>query len=196
LPKVYSRKKTQYSTKLTDPAYNCEFRHTVHTGKAIVQVAKERLADVIVVGKHFGSKPGEGHTVNHVLENAPCDVWIVRLPEPTQEEQAARASALALVIEAEEQERLRRVMEDYGVTAKEQEAAEREASRKDLETAIALEEEERLRRVEMLRENESAVKWTAEPFTAVKAQAEMDRRSMEAEKVGLFSNGDFAQGSA
>lgn len=68
--------------------------------------------------------------------------------------------ALSQVIAAEEQERLRRIMEDYGPG----EAADPDQSKKDLEGAIAMEEEERLRRVEMLQHSDTSLKWTAEPF--------------------------------
>jgi hypothetical protein len=178
-------------------AYTCEFRHSDNPGHEIAKVAHDRLADVIVVGKHFGSLPGEGRTTTHILNHAKCDVWIVRLPEPTHEEEEARQSALATVIEAEEQERLRRVIEAYGEpeTASKEEA-KKEQNKKDLESAIALEEEERMRRIEALSLSPSSVAWTAEPFSSDRARVELYRRSAEAESAGLFANADFNGGSA
>jgi CIC family chloride channel protein len=50
---------------------------------AIVDEAVERGVDVIVMGKSYGEVFGEfevGRIVEYVLKNAPCEVWVRRLP--------------------------------------------------------------------------------------------------------------------
>lgn len=59
-------------------------------GAAIVDEATERDADLLVVGlpyrKRFGGEFAIGRTIPYILQNAPCQVWVVREPmseEPT-----------------------------------------------------------------------------------------------------------------
>jgi nucleotide-binding universal stress UspA family protein len=58
-------------------------------GAAIVDEASERGADLIVLGlpyrKRFGGDFDMGRTVPYVLKNAPCAVWVVRQPIPSEE---------------------------------------------------------------------------------------------------------------
>jgi nucleotide-binding universal stress UspA family protein len=58
-------------------------------GAAIVDEAAERGADVIVLGlpyrMRFGGAFDMSRTVPYVLKNAPCAVWVVRQPIPTEE---------------------------------------------------------------------------------------------------------------
>jgi nucleotide-binding universal stress UspA family protein len=57
-------------------------------GAAIVDEATERGADLLVVGlpyrKRFGGEFAIGRTIPYILQNAPCQVWVVR--EPMSEE--------------------------------------------------------------------------------------------------------------
>jgi nucleotide-binding universal stress UspA family protein len=57
-------------------------------GAAIVDEATERNADLLVVGlpyrKRFGGEFEIGRTIPYILQNAPCQVWVVR--EPMSEE--------------------------------------------------------------------------------------------------------------
>ena len=57
-------------------------------GAAIVDEATERDADLLVVGlpyrKRFGGEFAIGRTIPYILQNAPCQVWVVR--EPMSEE--------------------------------------------------------------------------------------------------------------
>jgi nucleotide-binding universal stress UspA family protein len=58
-------------------------------GAAIVDEAAERGADVIVLGlpyrMRFGGAFEMSRTVPYVLKNAPCAVWVVRQPIPSEE---------------------------------------------------------------------------------------------------------------
>ncbi len=58
-------------------------------GAAIVDEAAERAADLIVLGlpyrKRFGGDFDMSRTVPYVLKNAPCAVWVVRQPIPSEE---------------------------------------------------------------------------------------------------------------
>lgn len=50
-------------------------------GQAIVEEARERSIDTIVMGVEYKGLTGEfqvGRTANYVLRNAHCEVWIVR----------------------------------------------------------------------------------------------------------------------
>ena len=57
-------------------------------GAAIVDEATERNADLLVLGlpyrKRFGGEFAIGLTIPYILQNAPCQVWVVR--EPMSEE--------------------------------------------------------------------------------------------------------------
>ena len=56
-------------------------------GAALVDEATEREADLLVVGlpyrKRFGGDFAIGRTIPYVLKHAPCEVWVVREPIPT-----------------------------------------------------------------------------------------------------------------
>jgi nucleotide-binding universal stress UspA family protein len=58
-------------------------------GAAIVDEAAERGADVIILGlpyrMRFGGAFDMSRTVPYVLKNAPCAVWVVRQPIPSEE---------------------------------------------------------------------------------------------------------------
>lgn len=55
---------------------------------AIVDEAVEREADLLIVGlpyrKRFGGDFAIGRVVPYVLKNAPCAVWVARLPMPEE----------------------------------------------------------------------------------------------------------------
>ncbi len=57
-------------------------------GAALVDEATEREADLLVVGlpyrKRFGGDFAIGRTIPYVLKHAPCEVWVVREPIPTE----------------------------------------------------------------------------------------------------------------
>jgi nucleotide-binding universal stress UspA family protein len=57
-------------------------------GAALVDEATEREADLLVVGlpyrKRFGGDFAIGHTIPYVLKHAPCEVWVVREPIPSE----------------------------------------------------------------------------------------------------------------
>jgi nucleotide-binding universal stress UspA family protein len=65
-------------------------------GAALVDEATEREADLLLVGlpyrKRFGGDFAMGRTIPYVLKHAPCEVWVVREPIPT-EPTAATAAA-------------------------------------------------------------------------------------------------------
>jgi nucleotide-binding universal stress UspA family protein len=58
-------------------------------GAAIVVVASEREADLLVAGlpykKRFGGDFAIGRTIPYVLKNAPCAVWVVREQIPEEQ---------------------------------------------------------------------------------------------------------------
>ena len=57
-------------------------------GAALVDEATEREADLLVVGlpyrKRFGGVFAIGRTIPYVLKHAPCEVWVVREPIPSE----------------------------------------------------------------------------------------------------------------
>jgi nucleotide-binding universal stress UspA family protein len=57
-------------------------------GAALVDEATEREADLLIVGlpyrKRFGGDFAIGRTIPYVLKHAPCEVWVVREPIPTE----------------------------------------------------------------------------------------------------------------
>ena len=57
-------------------------------GAALVDEATEREADLLLVGlpyrKRFGGDFAMGRTIPYVLKHAPCEVWVVREPIPTE----------------------------------------------------------------------------------------------------------------
>lgn len=57
-------------------------------GAALVDEATEREADLLVVGlpyrKRFGGDFAMGRTIPYVLKHAPCEVWVVREPIPSE----------------------------------------------------------------------------------------------------------------
>jgi len=57
-------------------------------GAALVDEATEREADLLVVGlpyrKRFGGDFAIGRTIPYVLKHAPCEVWVVREPIPSE----------------------------------------------------------------------------------------------------------------
>ena len=59
-------------------------------GAALVDEATEREADLLVVGlpyrKRFGGDFAIGRTIPYVLKHAPCEVWVVREPIPSEPE--------------------------------------------------------------------------------------------------------------
>ena len=59
-------------------------------GAALVDEATEREADLLVVGlpyrKRFGGDFAIGRTIPYVLKHAPCEVWVVREPIPSEAE--------------------------------------------------------------------------------------------------------------
>lgn len=65
-------------------------------GAALVDEATERDADLLVVGlpyrKRFGNEFVMGRTIPYLLKHAPCEVWIVREPIPTEPSQMAPAT--------------------------------------------------------------------------------------------------------
>ena len=64
-----------------DSTIETELLQAREVGPAIVDEAIERGVDAIVLGLPYKRRFGEftlGSTVNHVLKNAPCSVWVVR----------------------------------------------------------------------------------------------------------------------
>lgn len=65
-------------------------------GAALVDEATEREADLLLVGlpyrKRFGGDFAMGRAIPYVLKHAPCEVWVVREPIPTEPLAAASAS--------------------------------------------------------------------------------------------------------
>jgi nucleotide-binding universal stress UspA family protein len=64
-----------------DANIETELLQAREVGPAIVDEAIERGVDAIVMGLPYKRRFGEftlGGTVNHVLKNAPCSVWVVR----------------------------------------------------------------------------------------------------------------------
>lgn len=60
-----------------------EILHAREAGPAIVDEAIERQADLIVLGTGYDQPFGEyqiSGLVQHVLKNAPCEVWLCRHP--------------------------------------------------------------------------------------------------------------------
>ncbi len=58
-------------------------------GAAIVDVARESGAELIVMATSYQKKLGEldlGRTLPYVLKHAPCRVWICRAPMPEQDD--------------------------------------------------------------------------------------------------------------
>ena len=58
-------------------------------GAAIVDMARETGADMIVMATDYHKKLGEldlGRTIPYVLKNAPCRVWVCRAPMPARAE--------------------------------------------------------------------------------------------------------------
>ena len=57
-------------------------------GAALVDEATEREADLLLVGlpyrKRFGGDFAIGRTIPYVLKHAPCEVWVVREPIPSE----------------------------------------------------------------------------------------------------------------
>ncbi len=57
-------------------------------GAALIDEASEREADLLVVGlpyrKRFGGDFAIGNIIPYVLKHAPCEVWVVREPIPTE----------------------------------------------------------------------------------------------------------------
>jgi nucleotide-binding universal stress UspA family protein len=57
-------------------------------GAALVDEATERDADLLIVGlpyrKRFGGDFAIGRTIPYVLQHAPCEVWVVREPIPSE----------------------------------------------------------------------------------------------------------------
>jgi nucleotide-binding universal stress UspA family protein len=57
-------------------------------GAALVDEATEREADLLIVGlpyrKRFGGDFAIGRTIPYVLKHAPCEVWVVREPIPSE----------------------------------------------------------------------------------------------------------------
>ena len=54
-------------------------------GPAVVNEIAERNADLVILGMDHERRFGEytlGEAVPYVLENAPCEVWILRQPVP------------------------------------------------------------------------------------------------------------------
>jgi nucleotide-binding universal stress UspA family protein len=57
-------------------------------GAALVDEATEREADLLFMGlpyrKRFGGDFAMGRTIPYVLKHAPCEVWVVREPIPSE----------------------------------------------------------------------------------------------------------------
>jgi nucleotide-binding universal stress UspA family protein len=57
-------------------------------GAALVDEATEREADLLIVGlpyrKRFGGDFAMGRAIPYVLKHAPCEVWVVREPIPSE----------------------------------------------------------------------------------------------------------------
>ena len=57
-------------------------------GAALVDEATEREVDLLIVGlpyrKRFGGDFAIGRTIPYVLKHAPCEVWVVREPIPSE----------------------------------------------------------------------------------------------------------------
>ena len=57
-------------------------------GAALVDEATEREVDLLIVGlpyrKQFGGDFAIGRTIPYVLKHAPCEVWVIREPIPTE----------------------------------------------------------------------------------------------------------------
>jgi nucleotide-binding universal stress UspA family protein len=65
--------------------YSSELLQARATGPAIVDEAVERKVDLIVMGVTYRRRFGEfylGLTTPYVLKNAPCRVWVERVPKP------------------------------------------------------------------------------------------------------------------
>lgn len=66
-------------------------------GAALVDEATERDADLLVVGlpyrKRFGGDFAMGRTIPYVLKHAPCEVWVVREPIPSEPQPMTAAPA-------------------------------------------------------------------------------------------------------
>jgi len=85
------RKAEQALRKAEDIADQQEWQVTTdllqarEAGPAIVNDAKEREVDVILMGMDYKKRFGEfdlGETVSYVLKNAPCHVLLLRQPLP------------------------------------------------------------------------------------------------------------------
>jgi nucleotide-binding universal stress UspA family protein len=66
-------------------------------GAALVDEATEREADLLLVGlpykKRFGGDFAMGRTIPYVLKHAPCEVWVVREPIPSEPVSMAASAA-------------------------------------------------------------------------------------------------------
>jgi len=114
---------------------------SAHAGELICRAVKQYNIDQVVTGRRsMGSfrRFFSGSTSQYVVENAECNVVVVKLVPGPQEEHVDRAK----VIQMEEEERIRRVEEEYH-----RERVEKEQSQAALEKIHKLEEDERARRV-------------------------------------------------
>jgi len=111
-----------------------------NAGALLCRAAKTYSIDHLVLGRRgLGSVERffVGSTSKHCVENAECNVVVIKCPVGAEEEHDSKAK----VIKEEEHERLRRIEEEMS-----QEDSEIE-KKKDLEKVIKSEEEERRRRI-------------------------------------------------
>jgi nucleotide-binding universal stress UspA family protein len=83
----------------------CELLQARDVGAAIVDEATELHADLVILGlayrKKFGGDFALGRTVPYVLQNAPCQVFVVREPIATSEARGAeRETAVGAAVGA------------------------------------------------------------------------------------------------
>uniref|UniRef100_A0A6B2LI91 UspA domain-containing protein n=1 Tax=Arcella intermedia TaxID=1963864 RepID=A0A6B2LI91_9EUKA len=113
-----------------------------HAGELICRAVKQYHISHVVTGRRaLGTieRFFVGSTSQYIVENAECNVIVVKLPPGPQEEHSDKTK----IIQLEEAERIRRVEEEHKID----QLAEDER-KKELEQVNALEEEERKRRIE------------------------------------------------
>jgi len=143
IQKVSQTKLLDYRTRARAQGVKCTalLSTAAHVGEALCQAARTEEADFLVVGSRgLGQLKSLflGSVSKYCVENAPCNVIVVKLEPPKSEEHASKQAIVSL----EEEERARRIGEEKARLRR-----ERDASVLDRDIAVLAEEEERWRRV-------------------------------------------------
>jgi len=118
-----------------------------HAGELLCRAVKQYNIHQVVVGRRSLSGIQRffvGSTSQYLIENAECNVVVVKLPGGTPEEHVDRQK----VIQMEEDERLRRVQEEIQMESLEKNKGSHESQQAALEKIHQEEEKERERRIE------------------------------------------------